>query len=215
MQPITTATLLTAQNWRYATKQFDPSKQIPADVWSALEQTLVLTPSSFGLQPWRFMIVDDPALRATLRTHSWGQPQITDAAKMVVFASRKTLDADDITRFIERIAAVRGTTVESLKGYHDIMNGALLPRPAEALDTWAVKQTYLAFGNLMTSAALLGVDTCPIEGLDPAKYDEILGLPALGYATQAVCVLGYRAETDKYATAPKVRFPATEVILRR
>lgn len=215
MQPITPATLLSAQNWRYATKQFDPSKQIPADVWAALEQALVLTPSSFGLQPWRFITVDDPALRATLREHSWGQSQLTDAAKIVVFAARKTLDAADITHFIERTAAVRGTTVEALKGYHDIMNGALLSRPPEVLNTWAARQTYLAFGNLMTSAALLGVDACPIEGLDPAKYDELLGLPALGFATQAVCALGYRAATDKYATAPKVRFPADEVILRR
>lgn len=215
MQQITPSALLSAQNWRYATKQFDPSKKIPDDVWASLEKTLVLTPSSFGLQPWRFIVVENPALRAQLREHSWGQSQITDASHLVVFASRKTLSAGDITHFIETTAAARGTTAESLKGYHDIINGSLLSRSPEALNAWAAKQTYLAFGNLMTSAALLGVDACPMEGLDAAKYDELLGLSALGYATQAVCALGYRAASDKYATVPKVRFSADEVILRR
>lgn len=215
MQPISTSTLLAAQQWRYATKQFDASKQIPADQWAALEQSLVLTPSSFGLQPWRFVTVADPATRARLREHSWGQSQVTDASHLVVFAARHTLDAEDIARFIACTAEVRGTTVESLKGYHDMMAGALLSRPATVLQAWAERQCYLAFQNLMLSAALLGIDSCPLEGLDPKKYDEELGLPALGYATVAACALGYRAAGDKYATAPKVRYPADAVILRR
>lgn len=215
MQPITTSTLLAAQQWRYATKQFDASKKIPADLWSALEQSLVLSPSSFGLQPWRFVVVSDPATRAKLREHSWGQAQITDASHLVVFAARHTLNADDITHFLRRTTEVRGVTMESLKGYQDMMNGSLLSRPPAALQAWAERQSYLAFGNLMTSAALLGLDACPLEGLDPKKYDEVLGLPALGFATVAACAVGYRAATDKYATLPKVRYPAEEVILRR
>lgn len=215
MQSISASTLLAAQQWRYATKQFDASKQIPADQWAALEQALVLTPSSFGLQPWRFVTVADPATRARLREHSWGQAQVTDASHLVVFAARDQLNGADIRHFIERMATVRGTTVEALKGYHDVMAGALLARAPEALRDWADRQAYLAFGNLMTSAALLGLDTCPLEGLDPAKYDEILGLPALGYHTLAACAVGYRAAADKYATAPKVRFPADEVFIRR
>ncbi len=215
MQPIPPSTLLAAQQWRYATKQFDPTKKIPADQWSALEQALVLSPSSFGLQPWRFVVVSDPALRARLRGHSWGQSQVTDASHLVVFAARHPLDAGDIARFVARTAEVRGVPVESLKGFHDMMAGALLSRPRAALEAWAERQCYLAFQNLMLSAALLGIDSCPLEGLDPKKYDEELGLPALGYATVAACALGYRAAGDKYATTPKVRFPADEVILRR
>jgi len=215
MQPITSSTLLAAQQWRYATKQFDASRKIPADLWSALEQSLVLSPSSFGLQPWRFVVVTDPATRAKLREHAWGQAQITDASHLVVFAARHTLNAPDITRFIQRTAEVRGQTVEGLKGYQDMMNGALLSRSPEKLQAWAERQSYLAFGNLMTSAALLGLDTCPLEGLDPKKFDEVLGLPALGFATVAACAVGYRVATDKYATLPKVRYPADEVILRR
>jgi len=215
MQQITTSTLLAAQQWRYATKQFDASKKIPADLWSALEQSLVLSPSSFGLQPWRFVVVNDSATRAKLRENSWGQAQVTDASHFVVFAARHTLNADDVAHFIARTAEVRGQTLESLKGYQDMMTGSLLSRPPAALQSWAERQAYIAFGNLMTSAALLGLDACPLEGLDPKKYDEILGLPALGFATVAACAVGYRAATDKYATAPKVRYPIEEVLIRR
>jgi nitroreductase len=215
MQQIAPSALLSAQQWRYATKQFDASKKIPADTWSVLEQALVLSPSSFGLQPWRFVIVNDPATRTKLREHSWGQAQVTDASHLVVFAARYTLNADDITRFIQRTASVRGQPVETLKGYQDMMSGSLLSRPPAALQAWAERQVYLAFGNLMTSAAVLGIDACPLEGLDPAKYDEVLGLGALGFHTVAACAVGYRAAGDKYATAPKVRFPAEEVIIRR
>lgn len=215
MQLTSPSALLSAQQWRYATKQFDASRKIPAELWAALEQSLVLSPSSFGLQPWRFVVVTDPATRAKLREHSWGQAQVTDASHYVVFAARHTLSADDIARFIARTAEVRGQTLESLKGYHEMMKGALLSRSAEKLQTWAERQTYLAFENLMLSAALLGIDTCPLEGLDPKKYDEVLDLPTLGYATVAACAVGYRAATDKYASAPKVRYPIEEVIIRR
>lgn len=215
MQQVSPASLVAAQQWRYATKQFDPARRIPDDVWAALEQSLVLTPSSFGLQPWRFVVVSDPALRAQLRAHSWGQAQVTDASHFVVLAARQALDAADIARFIQRTAEVRGQPVETLKGYQDMMSGALLSRPPAALHSWAERQVYLAFGNLMTSAALLGVDACPLEGLDPKQYDELLGLPALGYATVAACALGYRTSGDKYATATKVRYAPEEVILRR
>lgn len=215
MQQTNPSALLSAQQWRYATKQFDAARKIPADLWSALEQSLVLSPSSFGLQPWRFVVVSDPATRAKLREHSWGQAQVTEASHYVVFAARHTLNADDIAHFISRTAEIRGQSLDSLKGYHEMMKGSLLSRSPEKLQAWAERQTYLAFENLMLSAALLGIDTCPLEGLDPKKYDEVLGLPALGYATVAACAVGYRAATDKYATAPKVRYPIEEVILRR
>ncbi len=97
-----------------------------------------------------------------------------------------------------------------------MMVGSLVKGPRHAgIKEWAARQTYIAFGNLLTSAAVLGLDACPIEGLEPAKYDEILGLPAQGYATLAVCALGYRAADDKYATAKKVRFPVKDIVEHR
>jgi len=200
-------------NWRYATKQFDPSRKIPAPVWEALEAALVLTPSAYGLQPWQFFVVTDPGLKAALRPHSWNQPQVTDCSHHVVFAARNDVDEAFVDRYIARIAAVRGVTTESLGFYKDMMAADILNGPrAKWVQKWAARQVYIALGNFMTSAALIGVDTCPMEGMDPAKYDEILGLPAKGFQTVVACSAGYRAKDDKYAGLPKVRFPKADLV---
>jgi len=208
-----TDTLLQALRWRYATKVFDPNRKIPADVWSALEDTLVLSASSFGLQPYRFVVVDDPSLRQQLMPHAWNQRQVVDASHFVVFAARTAITEGDIDRWIARIAEVRGVTRDSLAGYRSMMTGMLLdPAFAPQAVHWAAKQAYLALGNLMTAAALLGIDTCPIEGFVPAEFDRILQLPQQGYTSVVCCALGYRSPDDKYAALPKVRLPKEELI---
>lgn len=213
MTPISSEQLLSALNWRYATKKFDPARKIPADTWAVLEQSLVLTPSSFGLQPWRFLVVDDPAVRERLKAASWGQTQVVDASHLVVFLVRKDLDAAHVDRYMARTAAVRGTSVEALDPFKKVISQSLDSARRDArLDTWQTHQIYIALGQFMTAAALLGVDTCPMEGLSPTSYDEILGLTGTGYATVCACPAGYRAADDKYAATPKVRFEADEVI---
>lgn len=205
--------LIEALNWRYATKQFDAARKIPAPVWEALEDALVLTPSSYGLQPWQFFVVIDPGLKAALRPHSWNQPQVTDCSHHVVFATRNDVDEAFVDKYIARIAEVRGVTPESMGFYKDMMASDILNGPrSKWVQKWAARQLYIALGNFMTSAAVLGVDTCPMEGLDPAKYDEILGLPAKGFQTVFACSAGYRAEDDKYASLPKVRFPKADLV---
>jgi nitroreductase len=207
------AALIESLNWRYATKQFDPARKIPAPIWEALEDALVLTPSSYGLQPWHFFVVTDPALKAALRPHSWDQPQVTDCSHHVVFARRGDIDAAFVEKYLARIAEVRGVTVETLGFYRDMMTSDLIDGPrSQWVQEWAARQVYIALGNFMTSAALLGVDTCPMEGMDPAKYDEILGLPAKGFHAVVACPAGYRAEGDKYASLAKVRFPKPELV---
>jgi nitroreductase len=214
MTPVSTKTVTDALQWRYATKKFDPSRKIPAETWAALERALVLAPSSFGIQPWRFIVVTDPATREKLSAASWGQRQPLDCSHFVVFAGRKGYDARDLEHFIERTAEVRGVTKESLKAYSDIIAGsAEKARQGGYLDAWLARQVYIALGQFMASAALLGVDTCPMEGIDPAGYDKILGLAGLGYTALCAGAAGYRAADDKYASAPKVRFRAEEVIL--
>jgi len=208
--------LLKAQSWRYATKKFDPSRKIPAETWSALEQSLILTPSSYGLQPWKFVVVTDPDLKAKLRPASWNQAQVEDCSHHLVFLAKENISEADLDHFLARTAEVRGQTVESLEGFKGYMMGDLVKGSrSTAIGEWAARQVYIALGSFMTSAALLGVDTCPMEGLQPAKYDEILGLAGTGYRTIVACPAGYRAAEDKYATAPKVRFPASELIDRR
>jgi nitroreductase len=205
--------LLNALNWRYATKTFDASKKIPEATWKTLEETLVLSPSSFGLQPYRFLVVRDPAVRAQLKPHSWNQTQVVDASHYVVFAGRTAMTEAEVDRFLNRIVEIRGIPRESLEGYRGMMYGSLLSPGAEArIPHWAGLQAYIALGNLMTSASLLGIDTCAIEGFAPAEYDAILGLKEQGYASVVCCALGYRSSEDKYATAPKVRFPVSDLV---
>jgi len=205
------ADVLEALRFRYATKQFDAARKIAPETWSALEQSLVLTPSSFGLQPWKFLVITDGALRESLVPHSWGQRQVADCSHLVVMAVQKTVDEAYLDRFIARVAKVRGSSVESLAGYRKMMAGSLSMMTTE----WAAKQAYIALGQFMLAAAMLGVDTCPMEGFLPDKYDEILNLSAQGLTTAVLCPAGYRAAGDNYAAVPKVRWDAEDVIEHR
>ena len=204
--------LLAQLRWRYATKRFDPTYRIDAAAWSALEQALVLSPSSYGLQPWRFFVIDDAAVRARLRTVSGNQPQVVDASHLVVFAIRKGLDAAHVRRYLDRVAAVRGQPRESLAGAERAMVAHVeRPQPFE-IDEWSKRQLYIALGVFLTSAALLGIDACPMEGIEPPRYDEILGLPEQGGAAVCAAAAGRRAGDDKYASLAKVRFEASDVV---
>ncbi|MEX1315641.1 MAG: NAD(P)H-dependent oxidoreductase [Synechococcaceae cyanobacterium] len=208
--------LLSALRWRYATKAFDPGRRIPAGTWAALERSLVLSPSSYGLQPWRFLVIDDPALRAELRPHSWNQSQITDASHLVVFLAQRAITEADLDRLIAATAAARGVPAEQLTGYRELMLKDLVHGPrSERIGSWASNQVYIALGTFMTAAALLEVDTCPIEGFSPADYDRILDLENTPYRSAVVCAAGYRSADDKYADLAKVRYPAAELIEHR
>lgn len=213
-QNISETQLLEALQWRYATKAFDPSRKIPASTWDTLQKALVLSPSSFGLQPYRFVVVSDPATRARLMPHSWNQPQVVEASHFVVFAARTGITEEEIDRFLSRIVEVRGGSPEALASYRQLMTGNLLASGASArIPQWTARQAYIALGNLMTCAALLGVDACPIEGFAPSEFDKVLDLSAQGYTSVVCCALGYRSAEDKYASLPKVRFPARELVM--
>jgi nitroreductase len=210
--PIPTTDLLAALNFRYATKAFDPARKIPSDTWVAIETSLALTPSSFGLQPWKFLVVDTPEIREKLKAASWGQPQVTDASHLVILTARTDLSQADIDSWIARLAEVQGTPIENLSGLAGMISSFSGAMDAPAKQAWNTRQVYIALGQLMTAAALLGIDTCPLEGISPADYDEVLGLRDSGYTTAVACVLGYRSGDDKYATMPKARFPEERLI---
>ena len=204
--------LIKALNWRYATKQFDASKTIDDTTWSSLEQSLILTASSYGLQPWKFIVVKDKSLREKLRPHSWNQSQITDASHLVVFTSKIKLDEEYVSKFISQIANVREVNASDLEQYKqmmlsDVVNG----ERSKIVSEWAARQTYIALGNILTSAAVLGVDTCAIEGFDPVQYQSILQ-PDSTYRVVCVCAFGYRSGEDKYSLAKKVRFGKEDII---
>lgn len=215
MNTIQREQLLGQLNWRYATKQFDPARKISAGDWAALEESLVLTPSSFGLQPWKFIVVRDPATREKLVPASWGQRQVADASHFVVFGIKKNLAAADIDAYLDRITEVRGVPRASLAGFRDAMMSSIIQeRDETARQDWAARQIYIALGSFLNSAALLGIDACPMEGIEPDQYDAILRLDRLGVTAVVAAAAGYRASTDGYAGLRKVRFPRDQVVVR-
>ena len=212
---MSTEELLKALEWRYATKRFDPDKKIPADVWNALERALILTPTSYGLQPYRFVVMTDAEKRAELLAHSWKQSQVVDCSHYVVLAARTKMTEADVDNWIKRLAEVRNVPAGTLLSYRGMMVGDIVHGSrGKVAHEWAVRQTYIALGNLMTCAAMLGVDACPMEGIVPSEYDRVLGLTDSGYAAAVACALGFRAANDKYAAVPKARFGAAELIQR-
>jgi nitroreductase len=206
--------LLAALRFRYATKAFDPARKIPAETWDAFEKSLVLTPSSFGLQPWKFLVIDAAEIREKLKAASWNQPQLTDASHLVVLTARTDLTQADIDSWIARLSEIQGTPIEALAGLSGMISSFSSSMTPAEKQAWNTRQVYIALGQLMTSAAVLGIDSCPLEGISPADYDTILGLSGTGYATAVACALGYRSAEDKYAVAPKARFEAEKVIAR-
>lgn len=200
-------------NWRYATKKFNAERKISSEDWQALEQSLVLSPSSFGQQPWKFYVIRNPQLRQKLQQHAWDQPQIVDASHLLVLAIKKNVNSDDVDRYIERVMEVRQMPKDKLAGMENAIKGFLQdpPFPLEP-DDWSTRQVYLALGFLVYSAALLEIDACPMEGFKPAKFDEILGLADKGYASRVLCTLGYRSPEDKLAEMAKVRYETESVV---
>ena len=215
MSIITKETMNERLNWRYAVKKFDASKKISDADWEMLEQAMILAPSSFGLQPYKFILITDKELKEKIETAAYGQKQITDSSHLVVFAHKNELNDEDVDRLINRIVEVRGTPREMLAEYEGQMkNFAKGAREGGYDGVWCSRQTYLPLGFLLETAAAIGVDACPMEGFDTAQVDEILGLT--DYSSVVICTLGYRDEqNDWLAPLPKVRFPKETLIDRR
>ena len=198
MDPISPEQLLKSFKWRYATKKFDPERKISNELWAALEETLVLTPSSYGLQPWKFFVITNQELKEQLLPASYNQRQVVDCSHLVVFAGQLNVTVEDVDKLIDTIEKVQGRSKEALAGYRGMMIGDIVEGPrSEDTAGWSKLQCYIALGNLMTAAGLLGVDACPMEGFVPAKYDEALGLADKGLTTAVLCPLGYRDADDK------------------
>jgi nitroreductase len=208
---ISADSLLNSLKWRYAVKKFDSSRKLSADTWSVLEQALLLSASSFGLQPWKFVIVTDQKIKEQLSEVSWKQTQPADCSHLVVICRRTGIDEAYVERYLESIATARGVTVESLAAYGGMIKG-FINSPGDKSE-WMLKQCYIALGTLLTAAAVLGIDACPMEGFDAQAYDKILGLAEKECTAAVVCPLGYRANDDKYAEVPKVRFEASELVI--
>lgn len=204
--------LIERLQWRYAVKRFDASRTLDQATWQALEASLVLTPSSYGLQPWRFVVITASEIKAQLPGMSWNQQQPKDCSHMIVLAARKTMDESYVNRFMDSVAQTRGLPAEAVAGYRNVLVETVNKTTDKHLD-WNARQVYIALGQLMATAAVLSVDACPMEGIDTAAYDALLGLAETDYTCVVGCALGYRHPEDKAATAAKVRFAAADVVV--
>jgi nitroreductase len=203
--------LIKSLNARYSVKLFDKTKKIPTEIWNSMEEALLLTPSSFGMEPWKFYIITNDDVKSKLRPFSWNQSQIEDCSHLVVFACRKQIDASYINSVISRIAAVRNVPLSSLDGYKNMMLESMSKNKDH--EKYSSNQTFIALGNILTVASLLNVDACPIGGFEPEKYNEILQIPS-DYTSCVVCAFGYKSSEDKYAQVKKVRMTKDDIIIK-
>ncbi len=201
--------------WRYTTKRFDPSRQVSENDLAELLDVLRLAPSSFGLQPWKFVIVRDPRLRDEIRNCAWGQPQVREASHLIIFCALTHMDEGHVSRYISHVAQVRGVPRGSLSDYERGMQEFLRSRSSQEMSEWMKRQVYIALGMFLDECARKKIDASPMEGFDSSKVDELLGLNAEGVTSVVLCPIGYRAKDDRYAGLTKVRFDSSEIFIQR
>jgi nitroreductase len=192
-------------NWRYATKKFDASKKIATQDLEILKEAIRLSASSYGLQPYKILVIENPEIRAKLQPVAWGQSQVVDASQLLVFANITNFGDTEIDAFIKNLTETRGITTESVQGYADFMKSKILALSEDQRNVWSSKQTYIALTNLMNAAAELKIDVTPMEGFETEKFNEILGLDKLGLSAALIATIGYRHEEDATQNYAKVR----------
>lgn len=207
------STLLDNLNWRYATKKFDASKKISAADLNTLKEAVRLAASSYGLQPYKVIIVENPEIREQLKAAAYGQTQITDASQLFIFANDLNAGAESVDAYIKNISETRGVPADALAGFSDMMKGTIANLSQEAKNIWTAKQTYIALGTLLAAAAELKIDATPMEGFNPAAFNEILGFDKLGLNASVIATVGYRHDEDDTQHYKKVRKSHEELFI--
>ena len=207
------STLLENLNWRYATKKFDATKKISASDLNTLKEAVRLSASSYGLQPYKVVIVENPEIREKLKAAAYGQTQITDASQLFVFANDLNLGAVSVDNYINNISETRGVPVEALGGFSDMMKGTIANLSDDAKNIWTAKQTYIALGTLLSAASELKIDATPMEGFNAAQFNEILGFDKLGLNASVIATVGYRHDEDDAQHYKKVRKSHEELFI--
>ncbi|NKI28085.1 NAD(P)H-dependent oxidoreductase [Arenibacter sp. 6A1] len=192
-------------NWRYATKKFDVTKKIPSEDLELLTEAITLSPSSYGLQPYKVLIIEDQDLRKKLQPAAWGQSQITEASHLVVLANLTSFGEELVDDHLNNVSETRGIPSENLEGYATFMKSKVVTMSDEDKATWTAKQAYIALGNLLSAAADLKIDACPMEGFDAVEFNDILGLNSKNLNTAVLATIGYRSEEDETQHYKKVR----------
>ncbi|RZA02251.1 MAG: NAD(P)H-dependent oxidoreductase [Sphingobacteriaceae bacterium] len=199
--------------WRAAIKTFDNTRKLTPEQLNDLLTAIRLSPSGGGLQPYKIIVVENSEVREKLREASFGQAQITHSSQLIVFAAETKVDAAFVAKYIDLIAKTREIGREHLAGFEASLTNMVNNKSEEERITWAAKQAYIALGVLSAAAADLGIDTCPMEGFQPGKYDEILGLREKGLTSVVIAAVGFRSSEDVYSKQAKVRRPVEELFI--
>ncbi len=194
--------------WRYATKKFDKSKKVSSENLEKLKEAVQLSVSSFGLQLYKILIIENLEIREKLREASWGQPQITDASHLFVFCNYTEFKDSDVDDYIKTKAKIQNIEVNDLTKFSEYLKGALSAHTPQTYSNWTSKQTYIALSTLIAAASELKIDNCPMEGFEPEKYNKILGLDKRGLNASVITAIGYRSTEDETQFAKKVRKPS-------
>lgn len=199
--------------WRYATKKFDSSKSLSSEQINILKQSFNLTPTSYGLQPLKLVIIQNKELQEQLLEHSAQQQQIVTASHLLVICIEKNINSEFIIQNFELVKDIRNTPEKILKPFREFLLKDFGNKTQEETEHWAVNQAYLALGNLLTVCAHEGIDACPMEGFNAEKYDEVLKLDEKNLKSVLILPVGYRAQDDIFADFKKVRRPIEETII--
>jgi len=207
------STLLDNLNWRYATKKFDATKKLSDADLNTLKEAVRLSASSYGLQPYKVVIVENPEIREQLKAAAYGQTQITDASQLFIFANDLNAGAESVDAYIKNISETRGVPADALAGFSDMMKGTIANLSQDAKNIWTAKQTYIALGTLLTAASELKIDATPMEGFNAAAFNEILGFDKLGLNASVIATVGYRHTEDDTQHYKKVRKSHEELFI--
>lgn len=203
--------LIDTLNWRYACKKFDPDKKVSEENITFLKEAIRLSASSFGLQLYKVLIIEDPEMKAILQPASWDQPKVAECSHLFVFCNYTVLTNKMIEEYAELRAKTQKLPMSEVQKYIDYMYGKVRTYSSSFFDNWSSKQTYIALANLLTACGERKVDACPIEGFEKTAYNEILGLPGQNLSASVVAAVGYRAEDETNQYNPKVRRPAEQL----
>ncbi|MGB5983060.1 MAG: NAD(P)H-dependent oxidoreductase [Nonlabens sp.] len=204
--------ILNDLNWRYATKKFDPKQDLQQNQLSVLAEAFNLTATSYGLQPCKMMIVKDPKIREKMVEHTFGQRQVVDASAVLVLCTQQ-VDSDYIKKYFELVKTIRSTPDEIIKPFEQFLKDDFSKKSIVEVEQWARNQAYLIMGNLLTVCAAEKIDSCPMEGFNPNKIDELLGLDKMGLKSVLLLPVGYRSADDFMASQKKVRKDLNESIM--
>ena len=202
-----------ALKWRYATKKFDPEKILPAEKVEILKKAFNLTATSYGLQPLKMLLVQDKELQGELKDASYGQQQISTASHVLVLCIEKKIGKGFIENYFKYVQDIRKTPDDILHPFRESLIGDFEKKPSDEIRIWATHQAYLVLGTLMSICAVEGIDSCPMEGFEPDKYDQILKLDDHNLQSVLVLPVGYRAKDDFFAELKKVRRPLEETVI--